>query len=525
VQGVSALTRRLAATSVLLRSNFVPFERPDRLMRAMVASMPWGLGTAGALAAACARYPEVNAVVDDEGALTYGELWWRSDGIARRLRELGARRGTAVGVLSRNHRGFVEAVVAVAKTEADLVLMNTGFAGPQLADVAGNEGVSILVHDAELADVAAAASGVALLGDAEMDGAATSGRAAAPTRHQGRTVILTSGTTGRPKGAVRRPDVKAIEGLSAVLERIPLRALDVTVVAAPMFHAWGFSHLMMGLGRNATVIVSRRFDPAGTLELVDRHRARVLVVVPVMLQRMLALPPAELARFDTTALDVIAVSGSALGGRLATEVLNRYGPVLYNTYGSTEVAVAAIATPQDLLRHPSTVGRPAPGVRVEILDGDGAPMARGLTGRVFVGGAARFDGYTSGPGKEVQHGLLSSGDMGHFDADGRLFIDGRDDDMIVSGGENVYPAEVEELLAHHPAVAEVAVIGVPDEEFGQALSAFVVVRPGHELDVEAVRHHVRSHLARYKVPRRVTFLDELPRNPTGKVLKRALAER
>ena len=164
-------------------------------------------------------------------------------------------------------------------------------------------------------------------------------------------------------------------------------------------------------------------------------------------------------------------------------------------------------------------------MRVEILDDDGEPMARGLAGRVFVGGAARFDGYTSGPGKEAQHGLLSSGDMGHFDADGCLFIDGRDDDMIVSGGENVYPAEVEELLAHHPAVAEVAVIGVPDEEFGQALSAFVVVRPGHELDVEAVRHHVRSHLARYKVPRRVTFLDELPRNPTGKVLKRALAER
>ncbi len=238
---------------------------------------------------------------------------------------------------------------------------------------------------------------------------------------------------------------------------------------------------------------------------------------------MLALGPDELVRVDTSTLEVIAVSGSALGGRLATEILNRFGPVLYNTYGSTEVAAASIATPSDLRASPTTVGRRAPGVRVEILDDAGNELPVGQTGRVFVGSAARFDGYTSGGGKENQHGLLSSGDVGHFDADGRLYIDGRDDDMIVSGGENVYPAEVEELLSHHPAVAEVAVVGVTDEEFGQGLAAFVVLRPGQELTVDDVRQHVRSHLARYKVPRRVTFLDELPRNPTGKVLKRTLA--
>jgi fatty-acyl-CoA synthase len=279
----------------------------------------------------------------------------------------------------------------------------------------------------------------------------------------------------------------------------------------------------MGLGRNATLVVSRRFDAQATLEVVDRHRARVLVVVPVMLQRMLALGPDELVRVDTSTLEVIASSGSALGGRLATEILNRFGPVLYNIYGSTEVAAAAIATPSDLRRAPTTVGRPAPGVEVELLDDAGQPVETGQVGRVFVGSSARFDGYTSGGGKESQHGLLSSGDVGHFDADGRLYIDGRDDDMIVSGGENLYPSEVEELLTQHPAVAEVAVIGVADEEFGQALAAFVVVRPGQALTVDDIRQHVRTRLARYKVPRRVTFLDELPRNATGKVLKRALA--
>jgi fatty-acyl-CoA synthase len=315
-----------------------------------------------------------------------------------------------------------------------------------------------------------------------------------------------------------------MEGVSAMLERIPLRARDVAVVSAPLFHAWGLTHLLMGLGRSATLVISRRFDPEATLHDVARHRARVLVVVPVMLQRMLALGPEHLVDVDTTSLRVIAVSGSALGSKLATEVLNRFGPVLYNTYGSTEVAVAAIATPSDLRRRPSTVGRPAPGVRVELLDADGNEVEPGTVGRIFVGSAARFDGYTSGTTKESQHGLLSSGDVGHFDAAGLLYIDGRDDDMIVSGGENLYPSEVQDLLAHHPAIAEVAVVGVPDPDFGQALAAFVVVRPGYELGVEEVRQHVRDHLARFKVPRRVEFLDELPRNATGKVLTRVLAE-
>ncbi len=271
---VTSLTRRLAAASVLARSNFVAFERPDRLVRAVLASLPWGLGTAGAIAAACARYPEVAAVVDDEGAITYAELWHRSDGIAARLVELGARQGTAVGVLCRNHRGFVEAAVAVTKTEADLVLLNTGFAGPQLADVVASEGVSILLHDDEFADIVADA-GATAVDETALTAAATSGRSPRPTRHQGRTVILTSGTTGRPKGAARRPAASAIEGVTAVLERVPLRVRDTVVVAAPLFHAWGLTHLLMGLGRDATVVVSRRFDPAATLAAVERNRARV----------------------------------------------------------------------------------------------------------------------------------------------------------------------------------------------------------------------------------------------------------
>jgi fatty-acyl-CoA synthase len=518
---LTSFVRRLRAASILARSNLVPFERPDRLMRAAAAALPWGMSMAAGMAAAAARYPERTALIDDEGAVTYDQLWRQSDGVARRLVELGAGPGVGVGVLCRNHRGFAAAAIGVTKTSSDLVLLNTGFAGPQLADVVEAEGVRILVHDDEFEAIAAAVP-AARLDEDGLTAAAASGRAARPNRRPGRTVILTSGTTGRPKGAARRADPRAIEGASALYERVPLRALDTTVVAAPLFHAWGLSHLLGGVTRNATTIVSRRFDPQRTLDDIVRHRARVLAVVPVMLQRILALGDDVLSRADTTSLQIIASSGSALGGRLTTDVLDRFGPVLYNIYGSTEVAVASIATPADLRRHPTTAGRRAPGSRVEVLDADGRPVPPETIGRIFVGSSARFEGYTSGAGKESQHGLLSSGDIGHFDRDGFLYVDGREDDMIVSGGENVYPFEVQELLAHHPAVAEVAVVGVPDAEFGQALAAFVAVAPGHTLDEEAVKQHVRGQLARFKVPRRVAFLDELPRNPTGKILTREL---
>jgi fatty-acyl-CoA synthase len=199
------------------------------------------------------------------------------------------------------------------------------------------------------------------------------------------------------------------------------------------------------------------------------------------------------------------------------------GRVLYNVYGSTEVALATVATPGDLSWAPATAGRVAFGSRVEVVDEAGRPVPAGATGRIFVGSAMGFEGYTSGADKERLRGLVAAGDVGHFDARGRLFVDGREDDMIVSGGENVFPAEVEDVLSLHPGIADVAVTGVDDDEFGQALAAFVVRRPGAALSVDDVRDHVRRSLARFKVPRRVVFVDDLPRTATGKVVKRLLA--
>ncbi len=517
-----SLMRTLHAGAIVARSMLSPLERPDRLPRALAAMAPWGQSVAGLVAGAAARYPDRIAVHDDVGSITYRELWRRSQAIAAGLAARDVGPGVGVGLLVRNHRGFVEAMTAVAATGADLVLLNTGFAGPQLADVVEHEGVSVVIHDDEFAPVVEGCGARLLIDETTLDELSASGTVA-PRKEQGAVVILTSGTTGRPKGAARTSDASGAESIAAVLDRIPLRLGDTQVVAAPLFHAWGLSHLLLGLARCSTQVLARRFDPEATVRAMATHRCDVLVVVPVMLARILSLPAATLNAHHTTDLRVIASSGSAIGGRLVTEVLDHFGPVLYNLYGSTEVAVATIATPADLRAAPTTAGRVARGVRVEILDADGRPMSDGEVGRVFVGGSMRFDGYTDGGDKVRIRGLLSSGDMGRFE-DGLLFVEGRDDDMIVSGGENVFPSEVEELLREHPQIADAAVVGVPDDDFGQALAAFVVLVPEATLDDIEVREHVRDRLARHKVPRSVTFLDELPRNTTGKLLRRHLAD-
>jgi fatty-acyl-CoA synthase len=292
----------------------------------------------------------------------------------------------------------------------------------------------------------------------------------------------------------------------------------------PMFHALGFMQAIVGVAFGSTLVVRRRFDPEVTLESLEEHEATAMVVVPVMLRRIVDLGQDAIEPRDLSRLRIIFVSGSALGIELTRQSLRMFGPVIYNLYGSTEVAYATIATPDDLTEEPGTVGRVVRGSVVKILDENGEEVPQGEPGRIFVGNLSQFEGYTGGGGKDEVGGLMSSGDVGHFDRAGRLYIDGRDDEMIVSGGENVFPAEVEELLASHQAINEAAAIGVGDDRFGQRLKAFVVREKGQELGEDDVKAYVKDNLANYKVPREVVFVDALPRNQTGKVLKRELAD-
>ncbi|MBV9423852.1 MAG: AMP-binding protein [Solirubrobacterales bacterium] len=540
LQGAGArLARRVAdearATAHARRAGLLVLDSPARTIATMRALERLGqLG--GAVAVAAIRHGERVGLVDERGALTFAQLNARSDAFACALRARGVREGTGVGILCRNHRGFLDATFGAARVGARVLYLNTDFAGPQLRDVCEREGVALLIHDEEYSELVGGFEPrhgrLIAWTDGETDGdtverllAAHAGQVPPAPRERASVVLLTSGTTGTPKGAPRHQGHSLVP-VGALLSKVPYRAGESTYVAAPMFHGLGFTQMILAVMLGSTTITRRRFAAESVLEAIARERPTGLVVVPVMLQRIVSVLESEPGRCDTGSLRIVFCSGSQLEAELVRRARRVLGEVLYNFYGTTEVAYATFATPEDLRDAPGCAGRVPFGAVVRLYDEDGRVVAGpGRVGRIFVGNGFQFDGYTGGGSKEEIGGLMSTGDVGHFDAHGRLFIDGRDDDMIVSGGENLFPGEVEELLLTHPAVEETAVIGVEDAEFGARLSAFVVVRGGASLSEEEVREFVRENLARYKVPRDVTFLSELPRTPTGNVLKRELRQR
>ena len=469
------------------------------------------------------------------------ELDNATNAVANGLLAMGITGGDGVAILARNHRWFLIANYACARVGARTIMLNTEFSGPQIRDVSEREGARVIIYDDEYADAVKMASpevgmlrALATNPDSPDPSTSTdetlaelidrSSREPAPkATKRSSIIILTSGTTGTPKGANRHapPTLAPIGG---VLSHVPFKANEVTSLPSPMFHALGYLHATIAMTLGSTLVLHRRFRPQTVLEDVAKHNVTAIVVVPVMLSRMIdALEKME-PRPDLSSLRIIFVSGSQLGAELATRAMKEIGPVVYNLYGSTEIAFVSIARPQDLRKNPATVGPIIKGVKVKILDDHGKEVPRGQVGRIFVGNFFPFEGYTGGGGKEVIDGLMSSGDVGYFDADGLLYVSGRDDEMIVSGGENVFPAEVEDLISGHPDVIEATAVGVEDKDFGARLRAFVVPKEGVELTEDAIKEYVREHLARYKVPREVIFLTELPRNPTGKILKRELRQ-
>jgi acyl-CoA synthetase (AMP-forming)/AMP-acid ligase II len=531
------VTTKLFTARTLASAGILHPSRPDHIFGAVRALLRFGPTPAGGYGASAERYGAETAIIDELGTLTFREVHERSNALAHALTADGVTVGDSVGLMCRNHRGFIDAVVACSKLGANVLFLNTAFSGPQLTDVAKREKPKALIYDYEFEDLMHDASRrrkrYIAWHDAE-DGSPEDPRLedlidrgdtadVNPPAERGKAIILTSGTTGTPKGAARSQP-RSLDPAAALLAMIPLKAREKTMIAAPMFHSWGFVHFTLGMSLSSTLVLNRKFDPEATLSLTAQHEATALIVVPVMMQRILELPDETLQRYDLSKVRVVAVSGSALPGDLSDRWMDLFGENVYNLYGSTEVAWASIATPADLRAAPGTAGRPPHGTIVKLYTEDGKPAAKGETGRIFVGNEMQFEGYTGGGNKDAIDGLLSSGDVGHFDAAGRLFVDGRDDDMIVSGGENVFPAEVEDLLAGHDAVLEVAVFGVDDEKFGQRLKAVVVIREGASLDADTVKKHVKANLAAYKVPRDVEFMDELPRTSTGKVLKRELKD-
>ncbi len=532
------VANEVRALSHMRRAGVIGGDPPRETIKGLRLSAQYGQ-LASAVMLAAARHPDKPGLIDELGTLTFSELDARSSALACALRARGLGEGDSVGILCRNHRGLIDINFGAGKIGARLLLLNTDFGGPQLRDVCEREGVALLVHDEEYEDLAApiepehgrvlgwTESNPGGLDTLEQLISQSAGQVPPPPTQHAALVLLTSGTTGTPKGAPRSGG-RSFAPVGALLSKVPYRSDESTYVAAPMFHGLGYTQMALAVILGSTVICERRFRPERVLDAIRRERPTALVVVPVMLARIVSLMEADSdppTRWDTSSQRIVFCSGAQLEAELVRRAQKTIGDKLYNFYGSTEVAYATFATPEDLRAAPGCAGQVPFGAVVRLYDSDGLPVEGvGRTGRIFVGNGYQFEGYTGGGNKELIDGLMSTGDVGHFDDGGRLFIDGRDDDMIVSGGENLFPGEVEELLITHPAIEEAAVIGVDDDEFHKRLAAYVVLRPGESLTEDEVRDFVKENLARFKVPRDVSFLSELPRNPTGKVLKRQLRE-
>jgi acyl-CoA synthetase (AMP-forming)/AMP-acid ligase II len=533
------VTNTVGLLSTMARAGVIAPLRPDKYLRIAAAMARENMSITSGFAAAAQRCPDRVGLIDELGALTWREIDQRADALAAGLQAIGSPE--VIGIMARNHRGFIESLIAANRIGADVLLLNTSFAGPAMAEVIDRETenkAAAVIYDEEFtATVDRALEGnpaitrvIAWTDTAAADLTVEKlirdhvGKTPVRATEKSKVILLTSGTTGSPKGA--KHSGGGPEVLKAILDRTPWRTEETVVIVAPMFHAWGFSQLAFAASMSCTIVTRRRFDPEATLALVDTHRATGLCVVPVMFDRIMDLPDDVRKRYSGRSLRFAACSGSRMRPDVVIKFMDQFGDVIYNNYNATEAGMIATATPADLRAAPDTAGKPAEGTDIRILDAEHQQMPTGEVGTIYVRNSTQFDGYTSGSTKNFHDGYMNSGDIGYLDQAGRLFVVGRDDEMIVSGGENVYPIEVEKILVTHPDVAEAAVIGVDDEQFGQRLAAFVVLTgEGTGATADELKQFVRENLANYKVPREITVLDELPRNSTGKIVRRDLQER
>ncbi len=519
---------------VLRQIGLLKPQPPHRLIKAGIKLATWGPGFPAAVAAATARFPNQTAIIDDAGEITWSELNAEINRVTAALKSRGVEVGDGVALMCRNHRFMVVAMVSVMKIGAKALLLNTMASSSQLGELTRRENAKFAIVDQEFLEVTSEIERekvVVAWSDDDSHGLPTLtsiSKDASSAEHKkpskpGGIVIFTSGTTGLPKGANRK-EPENLDPLLTFFGSIPYGGNSTVVLAAPLFHSWGLLNFGFGLSTVPTYVLRRKFKPEQVLKDIEQHKAEVLVVVPLMMQRLVDADPEVVKKTDVSSLRITASSGSALAGDLATHFMDLFTDSVYNFYGATETGWVSIASPKDLRAAPGTAGKVPWRTVVKILDNDGNELPPGETGTIYVGNEMQFGGYTDGNSKDFRDGLMHSGDVGYFDEDGRLFVSGRDDDMVISGGENVFPRELEDALIEHPKISDVVVVGIPDKDWGHCLAAYVVVKDGESLDEDEVVSFAKERVARFAVPRRTQFLDELPRNPTGKVMKRELPD-
>ncbi|MFC4535461.1 AMP-binding protein [Sphaerisporangium dianthi] len=490
--------------------------------------------------------PGREAVVGPGGAVTtYGELLARVDQVSHGLRARGLVRGEVVAGVLPNGVDPVVMLLATGQIGLYYVPVNWHLTAAEIAYILRDCDARVVVYGdtgdgalpATVKDACAAAEIPAEATFAGYAGLAQGRPAGAPEdRSSGSVMWYTSGTTGFPKGVQRALPGSAPEESWPgtrwfVGEVCDLRPGDeVHLVTSPMYHSAPCAHTQIALHLGHTVVIAPRFDPVAILELIERHRVTNAMMVPTMFHRMLRLPAEVKERYDLSSLRQVVHTGAACPVAVKKAIMDWWGPVLYEYYGSTESAIAFAVKPREWLARPGTVGRPAPTFEVRILDEDGGDLPAGRPGMIYVRSSVGSFHYRNDPARTAagkRGEWYAPGDIGHLDEDGYLFLCDRRTDLIISGGVNIYPAEVEAALLEHPAVADVAVIGVPDEEWGQKAVALVQPAPGTPtgpaLTAELLTH-CAPRIARFKHPRVVEYRDELPRTPTGKLSRSRLRD-
>ncbi|MEA2516863.1 MAG: hypothetical protein QOG16_701 [Actinomycetota bacterium] len=506
---------------------------------AIARSMPWLLGRGPSLGIVSQMHAIVlgdkPAIHDRHGTLSWKELDARANRAAHMLEGLGLRGNDRVAMILRNGREIVEVALGAQKLGIIACPLNTWAKPKELAATLAQAEPKVLVYDTKHAEqvekvvagnidlVAVGAMNDALEGSLDYEALLDEASASPPrpfARNTGaaKIVIHTSGTTGTPKGAARNSSAAGLGSLSNLIARVPYRRDDVIFCPAPMFHSFGLATFTFGAALGATLVLPEKFDPEGSLEWIQKYKATAASFVPVMMRRIVSLDDSVKESYDLSGLRIVMASGSVLSTDLRKAATELFGEVIYDLYGSTEIGWVAIATPEDMKTRPKTVGKPVEGIDVAVFSEDGDRLPTNETGELYVKSSILFEGYTSGETKDERDGYMAIGDFGKLDDDGYLFVESRTDDMVVVGGENVYPIEVEQVIESLDGVNEVTVLGVADEEYGEVLAAFIV----GSADVGAIEKACKNELASYKVPKRIEILDELPRNATGKVVKRDL---
>jgi acyl-CoA synthetase (AMP-forming)/AMP-acid ligase II len=539
LEGLRAMGDFLAPSTlmVLRRAGALDFKGP----LASIGYLPWLIGRGPSLGMLAYMNSfalgDKPAIHDRNGMVTWAGVNERSNRLAHAIEAAGVRPGQRVAQLVRNGREWVEIVLAAQKLGVVACPFNTWAKSKELQSTLASAGPALLFHDAahsetvdrwvpkDLARVVIGDAGDEIATGVSYEEFIAGQPGSPPTpfvrnRAAPKIIIQTSGTTGVPKGASRNAAAAGFGALANVIRTVPYRREDVVLCPCPLFHSFGLLTFVISAALGATVVLPDRFEAEDSLESIEKQSVTAASFVPIMIQRVLALPDSIKSRYDLSSLRIVMASGSALSERMREGARELFGDVLYDLYGSTEVGWIAIATPPDMRRHPTTVGKPVPRNEVAVFTAEGRRLGPEQRGELFIKSDVTFEGYTSGESREQREGFMSVGDIGHLDEEGYIYVEGRTDDMVAIGGENVYPIEIEETIERIPGVREVAVVGIPDDEYGHLLAAFV----SGDASPEEITDMCKRELASYKVPRRIEVLEELPRTTTGKVLKRDLTD-